>query len=225
MGGGRPRAGHQISLLPRSPPPSFLRRQEPAPLPPSHPSRPPPAQITPLPPIHPSPLPGGRLGGGWKATSRPTKSRHFPDRPPPDHPRTPSVTPASLPVIPAQAGTRTLSVTPAPPRHSCAGRNPRRPSVTPAAPTTHPTPTPFPQFIPPPLPGGRLGGGWKAASRPTKSRHFPDPPPPSFLRRQEPAPPHHPRTPPPLRAIPAPLPVIPAQAGTPHHTPSASNTA
>ncbi len=72
--------------------PSFLRRQEPARLPPTPPS-----------PIHPSPLLGGRLGGGWEAPSvhqRPSG-------------RPPSLPPSllfrhschSLSVIPALAGT------------------------------------------------------------------------------------------------------------------------
>ena len=113
------------------PPPSFLRRQEPRP---SH------TRTSPS-PIHPSPLPGGRLGGGWK----PPSHRHQPCAPrspiplPPRHscaplrhscagrnPRPPPVIPAPLPsVIPAQAGTRPPtrhSCTP-PLRHSCAGRN------------------------------------------------------------------------------------------------------
>ena len=72
-------------------------------------------------PIHPSPLPGGRLGGGWKAPSR----RHQPCAPRSPIPLPPtrhSCTPPS--VIPAQAGTRTpIRHSCAPLRHSCAGRN------------------------------------------------------------------------------------------------------
>ena len=50
------------------------------------------------------PLPGGRLGGGWKAAS----VHHQPFPPYPDRPR------------------HALAIIPAPPfRHSCAGRNPR----------------------------------------------------------------------------------------------------
>ena len=86
--------------------PSFLRRQEP----------PPPSNFPPPPPIHPSPLPGGRLGGGWDAPShhhRPCTPRSPSVTPasPPSHLRplrhtnSPSVTPAPLSVIPAQAGT------------------------------------------------------------------------------------------------------------------------
>ena len=102
MGGGRQRAGrhrsHHASItltLLSSPPapsrhptpsadmhplhvisaplPSFLRRQEP-PSPPPFPS-----------PIHPSPLSGGRLGGGWKATSQPPSLAPRLDHPQP-HP-------------------------------------------------------------------------------------------------------------------------------------------
>ena len=93
----------------------------------------------------------------------------------------PLVIPTPLPVIPAQAGTHTH-------------------------PTTRSTPTPSP-IHPSPLPGGRLGGGWNAASqranravpdRPHRTSVAPAPPSflrpyrhscvlPSFLRRQEPA--------------------------------------
>ena len=56
-------------------------------------------------PIHPSPFPGGRLGGGWAATSQrtqraPPQSRRHPSVAP-----APTVIPAPLSVIPAQAGT------------------------------------------------------------------------------------------------------------------------
>ena len=86
-------------------------------------------------------------------------------------------------------------------RHFCAGRNP-------PTPTTTPTP-----IHPSPLPGGRLGGGWRqraSASRPPtpdpsrrhpctslqhpdrppiipRLTHYPCPLPSSFLRRQEPS--------------------------------------
>ncbi len=108
------------TVAPAPLPPSFLRRQEPAP---PHPSFPPPNRhscagrnratthphlTSPLSPIHPSPLPGGRLGGGWDAAS---------ERQPPSTTRSPlPVVPALPTVIPAQAGTRASpTVIPAPP--------------------------------------------------------------------------------------------------------------
>ncbi len=70
-----------------------------------------------------------------------------------------------------------------PTRHSCAGRNraPTRHSCAPssvipaqAGTHTHPTPTPPPSPIhPSPLPGGRLGGGWNAASAPEAAANTP----------------------------------------------------
>ena len=78
--------------------------------------------------MHPSPLLGGRLGGGWEATSIHQRSR---PRPPPPH------APPPLPcnsVIPAQAGTRAL------PAHSCLRRNDGkgdRAATRPLAPTRY----------------------------------------------------------------------------------------
>ena len=98
-------------------------------------------------------------------------------------------------------------------------------------PRTHTPPYPLPQFIPPPLPGGRLGGGWKApsnlhSSRRPKNRHS-RAPIPSFLRRQE----HpHPRTPaPPLPPSPIhPSPLLGGRLGggwnAPSHAPSPAHT-
>ena len=60
------------------------------------------------------------------------------------------------------------SVIPAPPpRHSCAGRNPPHPN------TPFPPPSPI---HPSPLPGGRLGGGWEAASHHQRPSGRPHPP-------------------------------------------------
>ena len=94
-----------------APPPSFLRRQEPRP---SRPTPPPPL-------IHPSPLPGGRLGGGWGATSQAHQSfapRSIHTAPPP-------------PPLPTHAVGTPLRHSRAPHRHSrashrhsCVGRNP-----------------------------------------------------------------------------------------------------
>ncbi len=85
------------------PPPSFLRRQEPARLPPVH--------HLPPSPIHPSPLLGGRLGGGWEVAIVLHRSLS-----------TPHLTP-SLPLPLRHSPSH--SVIPAPlSRHSCAGRNP-----------------------------------------------------------------------------------------------------
>ncbi len=116
----------QPSSVTPAPPSSFLRRQEPA-----QPPCPPPSRLPQE--IHPSPLPGGRLGGGWKPASQRT-NRLCPDRPrlaspSPQrllrhpcgllrHPRASSVTPAPPPPpLPP------LTVIPVPSRHSCAGRN------------------------------------------------------------------------------------------------------
>ncbi len=117
------------------------------------------------------------MGGGTPRAAAPPAPR--PNRPPlpstpAPHsatPAPPTVIPAPPTVIPAQAGT-------------CAGRNPPPPSNFPPSPI-HPSP----------LPGGRLGGGWNAASRRTTrtAPQSPTPsitparPSPSFLRRQEPA--------------------------------------
>ena len=182
------------SVIPAPPPsflrslPSFLRRQEPAR----------PRRRAPLPPIHPSPLLGGRLGGGWEAASvhqrpsgRPHSSRTYP--------RFRHSCPSSPSFLRLFRHSCALL------RHSCAGRNPRNLTAAPPPSPIHPSP----------LEGGRLGGGWEAASvhqRPSGHPHssrtyprfrhsYPPPPPsflrpiPSFLRRQEPGRPPRPLPP------------------------------
>ena len=101
-------------------------------------------------------------------------------------------------------------------RHSCAGRNPPHPN------TPFPPPSPI---HPSPLPGGRLGGGWAAASHHQRPSRRPHPPerihasvipglfsviPAQAGTHRTPLPP----SPRPLPSSPRPLPVIPAQAGT-----------
>ena len=155
MGGGKPRASTTNRTAPRSPAPlsppflrphpSFLRRQEPTPL---YSATPAPrrehlakhsTQPTPTPPpIHPSPLLGGRLGGGWRATSQHHQTHRTPisraalsviPAPLSVIPAPLSVIPAPPSVIPAQAGTNA-----APLRHtrapSQASRRARRPANT-----------------------------------------------------------------------------------------------
>ncbi len=213
MGGGTPRANAQIAPHPDHPHRAHPRHSYPPPpsipAPPSrHSCRPlpvipaqagtrarrgqlaaPTTQPTPTPsPIHPSPPSRGEARGGWNAASRHRQLR----RPPPSLLRPLPVIPAPLPVIPAQAGTRA-----------------RRGQL--AAPTTQPTPAP-PPIHPSPLPGGRLGGGWNAASQHRQLRR----PPPSLL----PSTPQHSYAPsvtptPPQHSY-APS-VIPAQAGTRSH--------
>ena len=175
---------------------------------------------SPPPPIHPSPLPGGRLGGGWEATNQHHRSSRAPIAPPHAH-RTHPLRRA----YPSRH-TRIPSATPAPPSPSFLRRQ-EPPTSTSASSPIHPSP----------LPGGRLGGGWKVASQHHRSPHAPithathpsrhscagrNPRPlPSFLRRREPAPPprhscagRNPRPPsPPLLRLPS---VIPAQAGITH---------
>ena len=214
MGGGRYRAstGDRVAartpperihtpIIPAPPHPSFLRRQEPAPflvIPAQAGTHPTPS---PHPPIHPSPLLGGRLGGGWEVSSVYRRSRGCP-HPPRTHPH-PHHSRAPPPVIPAQAGTRAL------PRHSCAGRNP--PNPLPPSPNSSLPPfrgearwgvggierLPAIAWLPVPS----LGASTPPSSlRPNRhscaGRNLR--PSSSFLRRQEPAP----------------LLVIPAQAGT-----------
>ena len=131
--------------------------------------------------IHPSPLEGGRLGGGWEATSErqpPSNTRSLP--PSPLHlsptPRSPthhsSYHPLSCPLPSSFLRRQEPSACDScahhrrrpppllrPLRHSCA------PSVIPAQAGTHPPQRPLsPPIHPSPLPGGRLGGGWEATS-------------------------------------------------------------
>ncbi len=176
-----------LSVIP-APPPSFLRRQEP-----THPR----IHTSPTPsPIHPSPLPGGRLGGGWKPASvyqRPSgrlhSSRarsHF------RRPCAPSVN-SSPP--------RPLRHTCAPLRHSCA------PSVIPAQAGTHASthphiPYPFPNSSLPPS-RGEVRWGVEAS----------EPAPPSctpiaFLWSPRPKPSH-------LRPRPARLSPLPGRSAQP----------
>ncbi len=166
---------------------------------------------TPTPsPIQPSPLPGGRLGGGWNATSYHAR-RTAPRSPMPHLRRTRALPPFLHPLrhscasLPSFLRPSPSFLRPSPsflrPPPSFLRRQEPRPSTPPrsAAPTTHPTPTP-PPIHPSPLPGGRLGGGWNATSRRRPSYRAPithaappsDPrspvilrPSPSFLRRQE----------------------------------------
>ncbi len=139
----------------------------------------------------------------------------------------PKPSPPTAPTPITQTAPR--SVVPAPPpRHSCAGRNPRRTPIRHSCAGRNPrrqeraharTLPPLPQIHPSPLPGGRLGGGWKpqttAADR-THPNHpnrtpsvIPAPPPrhsraphPSFLRRQERAHPRIPHSPFPNSSLP-----------------------
>ena len=179
------------------------------------------------------------MGGGTPRAAIASPAR-------PDHPpHSPSVTPAPPPphLRPLRHSCAPLRHSCAPLRHSCAGRNHHAPppphlrplSVIPAqAGTTTTTQQSPPSPIhPSPLPGGRLGGGWNAASHhhrpctprsptPLPIRHTrapsvtPTPLPPhlrpspsflrpfpSFLRRQEPPPP--PNHPPPSPIHPSPL--------------------
>ena len=111
-------------------------------------------------PIHPSPLPGGRLGGGCDAPN----AHHRPSarpRPSKAHPH--------LHRTRAHRHTRPFRHSCAPSRHSCAGRNPPAP-----------TPTPLPQFIPPPFQGGGEVGG--AAHRATTTARVPARAPPKRIR-------------------------------------------
>ena len=161
-----------------APPPSFLRRQEPAPPPPPSFLRPSPvipAQAgttqagtthhaptphapspSPPSPIHPSPLPGGRLGGGWEATSgpQPPSPPRSPIRPflrrqehaPHTYPHAPRTTPLHLLPFPnsslppsrgeARWGVESTERTPTALNHP--DRRPRRPPpATPAPPHRH----------------------------------------------------------------------------------------
>ena len=142
------------------PSPSFLRRQEPTPAP------------TPPSPIHPSPLPGGRLGGGWNAASM----QHQLSRAPIVH--APQLPPTVLPYprrtrVRPNAHLPAHQPTPHPkrdhPRRITPGHREKKQTRTPntaVALSQPPTPAPrlLPHFIPPPSQGGRLGGGWNAAS-------------------------------------------------------------
>ena len=118
-------------------------------------------------PIHPSPLPGGRLGGGWDAASERPRLRRAPiahttptvpspSLPSPPRPLPHVFSPQPLSVIPAQAGTRAAL-----PHNSI--HHTRAHRRHPADPHPHPSAMSSP-IHPSPLPGGRLGGGWDAAS-------------------------------------------------------------
>ena len=191
-----------------APPPSFLRRQEPAPAGTHH--------HHPTSPIPNSSLPPSRGEVRWGVECCEPPPRPYTPRSPTRAPLRHSCAPT---VIPAQAGNpRPSRHSRAHHRHSCAGRNLCRQEPT----TTIQLP-PSP-IHPSPLPEGRLGGGWNAASRRT-TRTAPQSPTPSITTR---APLRHPHAPPviptPLPsflrsspAIPAPAPVIPAQAGTTPH--------
>ena len=140
------------------PSPSFLRRQEP-----THPHIPYPFPNSSLPPTR------GEVRWGVEASERPPASEWPPalfqsaltipsSLRPLHHTYALSATPAPLSVIPVPPPSHPypLHHTCAPLRHSCAGRNPPHPRI-------HTSPTPSP-IHPSPLPGGRLGGGWKPAS-------------------------------------------------------------
>ena len=183
----------------RAPQSSFLRRQEPTLCPHPH---------APSSPIHPSPLPGGRLGGGWKAASQHHQSRpapiahaalpphqRSPSYPHPlrTFPRPPIVIPAPLPVIPAQAGT--THPTPLFPNSSLPpsrgevrwGVECREPAhQSRPTPITHATPPPHPRFsvIPPsppyiPTPPNRHSCALPRHSCAGRNPRSTHPPPPS----------------------------------------------